>query len=309
VSLKSITGYVDPELGNSTEEASHALVYIIKGLQVPYKQVVAWYLTGAGTSGAKLWTLTKRIIQELYERSILVRAVTSDMGGSNVGMWKAAGLNVNDGQQCSIAHPCNDQLQLYFVADVPHLLKNARSCLEKHDITVPTQVTESHGLPSNTASMSHIEAVVALQQNSELRVAPRLSSQVRHPGQYGKMKVSCATKVFSHSTSSALRSLADSGEIDKNAFTTAWLCECLNQWFDMMSNRKYKCALFENSTHVNKLQTMISVVQQLRVVGSKGNSTTLKPWQKAIILSTNAALSLHNDLVVKGDYMFLLTCD
>jgi len=41
VSLKSITGYVDPELGNSTEEASHALVYMIKGLQVPYKQVVA----------------------------------------------------------------------------------------------------------------------------------------------------------------------------------------------------------------------------------------------------------------------------
>jgi len=93
------------------------LVYMIKGLQTPYKQVVAWYFTGAGMSGDKLWTLTKDIIHQLHDRSLVVHGVTSDMDSSNVGMWKAAAIS--NGSRFCICHPCD----VYFVAAVPHLLK------------------------------------------------------------------------------------------------------------------------------------------------------------------------------------------
>ena len=122
------------------------------------------------------------------------------------------------------------------------------------------------------------------------------------------MKVNCATKVFSHSTSAALTSLAADNLIGPNARTTAWLCEQFNDWFDMMSNRAYKAALFENSTKTSKLQDVIALIKQLKIQGKTGNSSILKPWQKGMILPTNTVLSLHNELVVNGDYTFLLTC-
>ena len=66
-SLKCLTGYVSPELSQTNdEEASHALVFMIKGLCKPYKQCVAWYLSGTGTSGAKLWLLTEQVIKTLH---------------------------------------------------------------------------------------------------------------------------------------------------------------------------------------------------------------------------------------------------
>ena len=102
--LKCLTGYVSQELRREVdEEASHALVFMIKGLCKPYKQCVAWYLTGNGTSEDKLWSLTKQTLEVLHKRSMRVRVITSDMGPSNVGMWKAAGLDIHTStSNCSI---------------------------------------------------------------------------------------------------------------------------------------------------------------------------------------------------------------
>lgn len=54
MSARSLTGYVSSELGNGKEEASYALLYIIKGPCKPYKQIVARYSTGTGTTGSRL---------------------------------------------------------------------------------------------------------------------------------------------------------------------------------------------------------------------------------------------------------------
>lgn len=168
---------------------------MIKGLCKPYKQVVAWYLTGMETTGSRLWNVTETVIRELYKKSLTVRVVTSGMGAANVGMWKAAGMDINSKQnQCSIAQPCDTQQTLYFMADVTHLLKNMRSCLEKNSILIPEDVVKSQCLPSCFAQMSHLESLVKLLENTELRLAPGLTEKVIHPGQYGKMKVNCATK-------------------------------------------------------------------------------------------------------------------
>ena len=89
--------------------------------------------------------------------------------------------------QCSVPHPCDPTLSLYFMADVPHLLKNMRSCLEKNNIVLPADTVSENMLPSSYAQMSHIESVVRLQEENELRLAPGLSQNVIHPGQYDKI--------------------------------------------------------------------------------------------------------------------------
>jgi len=77
---------------------------------------------------SQLWSVTLAVIKQLHQISLTVRVVTSDVGSANVGMWKAAGLDIHQNHnQCSVKHPCVDNMLLYFMADVPHLLKNLRS--------------------------------------------------------------------------------------------------------------------------------------------------------------------------------------
>ncbi len=151
-SLKRMTGYISPEFvveGREPVVAEHALVFMVKGIRKPYKQPIAWYLTGKSMTSTQLWTVTRHVIEKLHERSLCVRSVTSDMGPSNVGMWRQPGLNINDenNAECSIPHPCDEGKQLYFMADVPHLLKSVRNCLENNTILLPADVTEDHDLP------------------------------------------------------------------------------------------------------------------------------------------------------------------
>ena len=43
-----------------------------------------------------LWNETSQIIKEQRKRNIIKLAVTSDMGGAKVGMWKTARLDMNN---------------------------------------------------------------------------------------------------------------------------------------------------------------------------------------------------------------------
>jgi hypothetical protein len=98
----------------SVDLASHALVYMIRGLTSNRKQVIAYYLTGSSVSGIALWRITKGIIQSLAGCNINVRAVVPDMGAGNRAMWKIAGITANrDRVQSSIPHPSFPEQDLY----------------------------------------------------------------------------------------------------------------------------------------------------------------------------------------------------
>ena len=102
---------------------------------------MVWFFTGKHTTGAELWEVTKKVIDELNKRGLFVKVVTSDMGGCNVGMWKHAGLNVTDSNSVLyIPHPCNDSQPLYFMFDVSHIIKNMRNCLENQTLLLPPNV-------------------------------------------------------------------------------------------------------------------------------------------------------------------------
>jgi hypothetical protein len=318
-SLKRMTGYISPEFlleGREPTVAEHALVFMVKGIRKPYKQPIAWFLTGKSTTGTQLWSVTKQVIEQLCARSLCVRVVTSDMGPANVGMWRQAGLNLNDEDNtaCSITHPCVQGKRLYFMADVPHLLKSVRNCLENSTIVVPMDVVEANNLPSREIKLQHVSSIVDIQETYELKLVPGLSRANIHPGQYGKMKVGNSTKVFSHTSASVLNDLVKEGIISDNARTTAWFCELMNSWFDIMSNRSYPAALFSTTNsltakHVDKLNDVLNIISRLQVMtSSRGLSEAWKPWQKGILLSTRTILALHDELVQNGNYSFLLTC-
>lgn len=67
--------------------------------------------------------LLYNIIEVLYTNGFNVIAIVSDMGSSNIALWKNLDISIT---HTSFKHPMTDK-NVHIFADVPHLLKLARN--------------------------------------------------------------------------------------------------------------------------------------------------------------------------------------
>ena len=170
-------------------------------------------------------------------------------------------------------------------------------------------MVELNRLPFACVSMHYILQLSEYQEGSELKLAHGLTKRNINPDQYEKMKVGVALGIFNHDAAAGLRELIKEGIIDKQAETTAWFIDQIVAWFEIMTNRSFKSALFKNSeVSIEKLHDFIKLILSIRVKTKKGStSKPLKPWQQGMWLSTTTILMLHISLVKEGEYTFLLT--
>lgn len=63
------------------------------------------------------------ILINLHEAKYNVIAMVSDMGSTNIGLWRALNISTDNVAFC---HPVTTK-NIYVFADVPHLLKLARN--------------------------------------------------------------------------------------------------------------------------------------------------------------------------------------
>lgn len=69
--------------------------------------------------------LLYNIIVELHKIDFMVIAIVSDMGPSNMGLWRSLKISILN---TSFEHPVTSD-RIHVFADVPHLLKLARNHL------------------------------------------------------------------------------------------------------------------------------------------------------------------------------------
>ncbi|ROL47894.1 hypothetical protein DPX16_18171 [Anabarilius grahami] len=70
--------------------------------------------------------------------------ITTDMDSPNRAMWKAFGVDHN---KTSVPHPARPDRRLYFMPDVPHLVKNLKSALVRgQTFTIPADTVEKEKL-------------------------------------------------------------------------------------------------------------------------------------------------------------------
>jgi len=67
--------------------------------------------------------LLHNIIEALHENGFNVIAIVSDMGSSNVGLWRDLDISITN---TSFKHPMINK-NVHVFADVPHILKLARN--------------------------------------------------------------------------------------------------------------------------------------------------------------------------------------
>jgi len=134
------------------------------------------------------------------------------MGASNRKMWHAFGLNTCKSFtiQNSVSHPVNPQRKLFFFADDPHLLKNLRTALiNNKSVIFPPNYIETLNISSSIVQCSHLEELVAEQENMFFKFASKLNKDILTTNQFNKMKVNKAVNVFDRNSSSALNYMSE----------------------------------------------------------------------------------------------------
>jgi len=108
--------------------ANHCLVFMLSGIAIRWKQVVAYYCTTNSTNGDDIVNF---VIVKAAEIDLNVVSLTNDMGGGNRAMWRSLGVQCGRFTETlnKFSNPSSSSKSVYVLADVLHLLKNLRNRL------------------------------------------------------------------------------------------------------------------------------------------------------------------------------------
>ncbi len=307
VELHMLTGklYGNVTLPGHRGVATHACVFMLAGNTTRWKQVVAYHYSGNSTNGAEYRPIITEIIERAASIGLHVLDVTTDMGSPNQAMWKSFGV---DHTKTSVPHPTTPDRHLYFMPDVPHLVKNLKSALVRGQVlTIPQNVVNKENLPSNKVSVVPIKDLLSFQEGMALKVAPHLSAAAIEPSHFEKMKVGPALNVFSKATSAGLKYMVQQENRPLSYLTTAWFLEQVDHWFDLMSSRHPITALSrvkmeEYEKAIIFLQDIIHLFHGMKI-GHKG---VWKPVQRGVIMATKSVLAIQEEMLTRG-HRFVLT--
>lgn len=105
-------------------------VVMARGIFKSWKQVVFYAYDTPMTGDIFL-----NIISELFNIGFTVVSVTSDMGTTNMGLWKSMNISYIDS---SFKHPSIPDRMIHVFADAPHLLKLIRNNFRDHGFLLKT---------------------------------------------------------------------------------------------------------------------------------------------------------------------------
>jgi hypothetical protein len=144
-----------------------------------------------------------------------------------------------------------------------------------------------------TIGKKMIEIIFAKLQNSEVRIAYKLTAMHLYCEKQDRQSVKLATQLFSKSVAMAINLLEPN---DQKFTALATFITLMDDWFDVMnSGSKYdrkelRCGFrvhYAKQTVV--LESVIKMMTQMRQIGSK----SLLPCQEGIIISSKAIQALY----------------
>lgn len=149
------------------------------------------------TNGAEYRPVVIDIIQRAASIELHVINVTINMGSPSKAIWMSFGANQNI---TPVAHPATPDRKLFFMTNVPHLIKNLKSALVHGQVFfISPDIVQNHDLPSDEVSVVPVKDLVTFQKGMALKLAPRLKVDA-----LDKMKVGPALRVFRRATSAGL---------------------------------------------------------------------------------------------------------
>ncbi|KAL1380514.1 hypothetical protein pipiens_014134, partial [Culex pipiens pipiens] len=258
----------------SDDLATHAIVFMLVGIKVRWKQVIAYDFTGNSIPKGALKSRVDTIIQECESIGLRIHFFTADYGAANRTMWHDYGVSTKKDSLSAISaipHPVAPGRTLEFIPDPVHVFKNiVQGWLSNSVLKLPDWYVSLRSLNSNIVDTAHLTRLVQTEQNQRVKMAYNLMPadvDFEHLkiSNVDKMKVSNSTKYCNNHLAAALNVLADqTGELCLK--TTAAFIADLVLWYE---------------------------------AGAEGH---WKPWQFAFVMSTTAVLRLARMLIEEKGY-------
>lgn len=237
------------------------------------------------------------IISQLYYAGFNVVAITSDMGGGNIGFWSK--LNVRHDKPVFFLHPVDASLKVHVFADVPHLLKLLRNHFLDHGFT-------SAGVKIDKTCLEKLLKATT----SDLKICHKITRYHLDLKSTERQKVRPAAQLFSNTTSKAIEWCGMKRFMEGTSWQkTAELLKLINNWFDLFnSQNKYGTHPGSNAFGIN-LENQIELLNHTNEYISSmrvGTHVKLIQFQKGILLSNASLISLYQYL--KETYTTLNIC-
>lgn len=257
-----IQGFVDDGSQKESRLSKYVCVFMLRGLHNNWKFVLSYYASATGLSSNKLKTLIEENINAAASTGLNVRAIVSDQGSNNRSCFTKCGITPE------FPFFLHKNQKIYGVYDICHLIKSLRNIMMKNDIETP----------DGKVSWRIIKKLYEIDsQNSSTRLCPKLTPKHIAPGNFDKMKVKYATQIFSHTVSSAIRTLVRIGhykDCENTALSTADFVEKINKLFDCLNSHvlydknPYRSALCKNNNIEAYLKEMKVYFQNIKYCGA-----------------------------------------
>lgn len=116
----------------SDKVADHALVLMFRPYRAKWVQPIGVYATSGAASAYVIQSLVVKAIMALEKKDAVVMNVVCDGHQTNKGVHNLFDVSEKMGEVCNyIKHPCNPKNKIYFLFDIPHIMKCIRNQIFK----------------------------------------------------------------------------------------------------------------------------------------------------------------------------------
>jgi hypothetical protein len=237
------------------------------------------------------------IISALHNINLEVRAITSDMGTRNQGLWKEFGVGKvvrGELEKTYFSHPITGA-KIWVFADFPHLLK----LLRNH--TLDDGITLRDGAVINKKTfLDFIQT-----QQKEYALAPTITHRHVHCTGRQRQNVATAFQLFSNKVAKAIPILMPGNVIQAN------FIRIVNDFSDLMNSRSKDlksnvnlCAYGMDLMEQNKTLDIAYQEFSSMVVGTRKSYC---PFQKGLLMDIISLRGLFSDLSVERGALYIMT--
>ena len=266
---------------------NHALVFMARGLVMPWKQPFGYVVTHSTVKADHLKQLVTKALTHLKSIGLCVKAITCDQGSNNTSMMKSLGVTAD--------HPFflhnEDRILVFY--DAPHLIKSTRTNLVNHNFYTA----------DGEVSWSVIRALYERDQVHRLKMAPKLTLKHINPFLFNKLRVRLATQVLSHSVARGISLTCEFGVFPESSMATANFVSTFNDLFDVFNSSghngsasaTYRYPISPSTTHHEFLRKTLVWLKELEYGNDKISAQNL-PCIRGWIGNINALFMLVDDV-------------
>ncbi|XP_037037374.1 uncharacterized protein LOC119075089 [Bradysia coprophila] len=297
-SLDKIEGFVEMGRANKPIFATHSLTFMVRGIEVPYKQSIGYFYTN-GLKSFELAELIKLMIGRVQIIGLMPILSVCDTCSTNATAVNVLVYpNTHQTKQSGdlLQYKINGQL-ITHTYDPSHLIKVVRNNLQTKNLAHFVTDRWTPGLKEfeeklQIAAWNDIDKLYRKDVLSPQRLAEALSEEHLNPNKL-KMKVSIATQVFSNTCGLAMMQYVERGILQKDVVSTANFIFFMNDLFDSINGsnnhpgNSLKSAVTPNSLHFEFWEYALIMLENMfyvdKIDGERNDrSSVLKKFESTI---------------------------